>query len=164
MIKHILIFGFTLGCSAAWANYDISCRQNDCLHFGWVVTELKSGAQLAVECKNGDCDKNGWSSIYRARQTEDVVCKSGGCFNEGWRSYNSPNNQLQSEVSCLNSFAAANCLSVGWTTTVPGRGTTTFRCTNGDCRNVGWDVGSSAVPAARCKAGGCFTVGWAAYQ
>lgn len=157
--------GFTvIFARAASANSDISCVNSDCLRFGWTTTDLKSGLQLQVQCKQNDCDKNGWTVIFQGKHAEDAVCKTNGCFEDGWRSYNLKKGSLMADVSCLNSFAPSNCLSVGWIIAVPGQESVTYRCVDGDCRNIGWDVVYPAQPVARCKPKGCFVSGWTAYH
>jgi len=152
----------TAAATAAHADVDVTCVDSDCMHNGWVVTDQRTGQTVSNICTAADCNVHGWNSTLNNLRAEDTVCKPGGCFSEGWRAYTTQTGQISHEVSCLTSFGANDCLTNGWNTFVPNRGSYLTRCSQGDCRNIGWDINSR--PTARCKAGGCFVTGWTVFN
>lgn len=159
-ISMVSMFASTM----AFANVDVSCFGSDCFTNGWSIYDTQSGRELVVGCKVGDCLNRGWVTKSQGRPVEEVICLRGGCFNEGWQVFDVRTGRLTAETICLNSFSVSDCLTIGWTTREVGGGTYTFRCTNGDCLNEGWDVGYPPQPLARCKPEGCFNQGWIIYR
>jgi hypothetical protein len=157
----IVVSTLTFVAAQAQADIDVTCMDSDCIHNGWTVTN-PTGEVVTVACRDADCNVHGWSSSLKDLRAEDTICKPGGCFSEGWRAYGTQNGLLSNEVTCLSSPTTTDCLTNGWSTFVPNRGSYLTRCSQGDCRNNGWDI--NGRPTARCKAGGCFVTGWTVYQ
>ncbi|MCB0412113.1 MAG: hypothetical protein KDD22_06275 [Bdellovibrionales bacterium] len=145
---------------------DVTCKDGDCLRYGWNVNDTYGRYLGEALCVNGDCSTFGWHEIIAGRPTQEVVCTDNSCFGSGWVHRDHRGDWLH-ELTCDidhsgETYPARNCLKYGWTVRHRQGGATRSECTHQDCTLYGWTTryDNGVVETVSCLGGGCFVTGW----